>query len=135
MPLMNWNDNLSVGVSAMDNQHKVLMDLINSLNEAMGMGKGRDEMSKTIAGLKEYTQKHFAEEEAYLERFNYPDLAIQKAAHKQFVDKIIALEEEVQANKVGTALAAMQFLRTWLTDHIMGKDKKYGPLFNQNGIH
>ena len=135
MSLLNWSDDLSVGVRAMDDQHKVLVNLINELHEAMRTGQGQDAMAKIVTGLKEYTQKHFVEEEAHMERFKSPDLQEQRREHNQFVKKILDLELDVREGKLGTSMQAMTYMKTWLTGHIAGKDKKYAPLFNANGMN
>lgn len=40
MPLIQWNESLSVGVVEIDRQHRKLVELINDLNNAMRQGKG-----------------------------------------------------------------------------------------------
>ncbi|MGB9912684.1 MAG: hemerythrin, partial [Candidatus Kapaibacteriota bacterium] len=46
MAFIEWNDNYSVGVSIIDNQHKQLIRIINELHEGMGTGKGKDVLGK-----------------------------------------------------------------------------------------
>lgn len=38
MPLIEWNDSFSVKIDSIDEQHKKLVDLLNSLNEEMVQG-------------------------------------------------------------------------------------------------
>ena len=37
-----WKPEFSVGVAALDNQHKRLIASVNTLNEAMTVGRGQD---------------------------------------------------------------------------------------------
>jgi hemerythrin len=39
MALITWGSTLEVGVSAIDTQHKKLVDMVNALNDAMTQGK------------------------------------------------------------------------------------------------
>ncbi|MGI6102630.1 MAG: hypothetical protein ACOYET_09155 [Bacillota bacterium] len=41
MALIQWSDELSVGVRELDAQHQRLIQMINELNEAMLQGKAR----------------------------------------------------------------------------------------------
>jgi len=45
------------------------------------------------------------------------------------------LREKFKAGKMMLGLETMQFLRSWLVDHIQGMDKAYGPHLRANGIH
>ncbi|MCC6132451.1 MAG: hemerythrin, partial [Acidobacteria bacterium] len=55
MSLITWSDELSVGVSAFDNQHKRLVALINELHDAMSAGKGSKVLGKILSELADYT--------------------------------------------------------------------------------
>ena len=46
MALITWNDTLSVNVEEIDQQHRTLIAMINELNEAMKLGKGKDVLGK-----------------------------------------------------------------------------------------
>ena len=72
MALLDWNSSLSVDVSAMDEEHKKLITLVNNLNEAMKQGKTKDEMDKVFNELARYTQTHFASEERWMQQVGYP---------------------------------------------------------------
>ena len=69
MPLIQWDDSLRVNIAEIDAQHRKLVGMINELNEAMRMGKGKEILGKTVQGLIEYTQTHFQTEEKYFEKF------------------------------------------------------------------
>jgi hemerythrin len=59
MALITWNDSLSVKVAEIDEQHKKLIAMINELNDAMRLGKGKDVLGKIVNGLVTYTTTHF----------------------------------------------------------------------------
>lgn len=133
MALIEWGNNLSVGVGEMDEQHKKLIKMINDLHDAMKSGKGKEATIKVITELTNYTQTHFSKEEKYMAQFNYPDLDKQKAAHSAFIRKLNDIKKSVQDGQ-NVTIDFMKFLNSWLTEHIVGMDKKYSALFNQNDL-
>ncbi|NLO90585.1 MAG: hemerythrin family protein [Elusimicrobia bacterium] len=133
MPLIVWDQSLSVGVEVFDGHHKKLVDLINTLNDAMGQGKGRDVVGATLDELVRYTQYHFSEEEKLMAAKAYPSLAAHKAEHKALTQKALDLAAQHKAGHIAITVPVLHFLRDWLTNHIKGTDKKYGPYLSPNG--
>ena len=48
MALIEWNESFSVGVKAMDDQHKGLANALNDLHAAMKAGRAKDLIRKDI---------------------------------------------------------------------------------------
>ena len=48
---LNWDNNLSTGISSIDDQHKEILNRINQLLVAMKNGKGKDEALKALSVL------------------------------------------------------------------------------------
>ncbi len=71
---MMWNDNLKIGVSLIDSEHKELCDRIDRLLAACSQGKGSAEISETVDFLQEYTIKHFGDEERLQRSFRLPEV-------------------------------------------------------------
>lgn len=42
MAFISWNDRIKVGIKEIDDQHKVLIDYINQLYDAMKARKGKE---------------------------------------------------------------------------------------------
>lgn len=109
----------------MDNDHKILLGMINKLHEAMTAGKSKEVMSQLITELKKYTMTHFSSEETHLAHINHPHLPEQKQQHAMFSSKITEFEKEYSAGNMVLAVKIMPFLNDWLLGHIMQVDKKY----------
>ena len=135
MALFVWNEKYSVGVREMDTQHKVLVDIINELYQAMQENRSKEIVGPIISKLVNYTKTHFTNEERYMEKYGYPELASQKREHIAFVDKITGYKNDFEAGKVAMTVGMTSFLKDWLINHISGIDKKYGPFFNEKGLH
>ena len=87
-----------------------------------------DEIMRLLVKLKDYTQFHFADEEMLMEKMHYPELAAQKRAHTAFVERLVEIDlselDDMDNNQQTYLLELIQFLLGWLSNHIIGMDKK-----------
>jgi hemerythrin len=134
MTVFTWSDEYSVQVTEMDDQHKVLFDLINQLHQAMMNGKGNDTLAPVLHGLKEYALSHFTAEEKYMDMIRFSGLAEQKKEHQGFILKVEEYERQLTEGKLGLSINVLTFLRDWLIQHIRVSDKKYAEAFHHHGI-
>lgn len=132
--LMTWTDDLSVGIRLVDEQHKVLLGLINELHAAMRARKSDAVLISVVERLKEYTVKHFGQEEEYFDRYGYPETTHHKELHRKLVQQVLEFEAALKSGKAKVTMEIMRFLKDWLVGHIMGQDKKYAPFLNEKGI-
>jgi hemerythrin-like metal-binding protein len=128
-PIFPWLEKYSVGISQIDAQHQGLVRLINELHAAMGAGHGKDAVGKILDELVRYTQSHFSYEETLLKQRGYSKFAAHQAIHKTLTAQVVDLREKYRANKLTLTLQVMQFLKSWLGDHIMGHDHQYAAEF------
>ena len=126
MSVIVWSEKLSVGIESIDEQHKVLIGLINSLNTAMANGEANMMIGNILLKLTDYTRFHFTYEEDLFELHGYPNSVQHKLQHQKLVKQISALKEDYESDITGSiGLEIMQFLKTWLTKHIMKTDMEY----------
>ena len=69
-----WDDSIALGIPAIDNQHKLLIGWVNTLNEAIISGDGHEKVGEIIVNLISYVTVHFNDEERLLLSCKYPDL-------------------------------------------------------------
>ncbi len=134
MPLVAWDDKLSVKVAMIDNQHKKWLDMINDLHEAMRSGKGNDIMGKILKGLLDYTRTHFSTEEQLFQQYSYPDAPAHVDQHKAFIKKIEQIKTDFDSGSMGLSIKVMTLLKDWLVNHIKTVDQKYSDFFNEQGL-
>jgi len=134
LPLLEWDDSYSVNVLKIDTQHKRLISIVNELNDAMAEGRGKDILSNTLARLINYTKEHFRDEEQLMSDQGYPDFKKHQAEHIRLTEQVIQFQKEYEDGSIAITIKMMRFLRDWLSNHIKGTDKKYGPYLNERGI-
>jgi hemerythrin-like metal-binding protein len=123
-----------VKVAKCDQQHMRLFDIINQLADAMRMGKGQDVVNQVVTDLLDYTNTHFQEEEALLQKANYPQLEAHQEMHRIFVKKVQSLQSQAQMGKRVNAAQLLSLIRDWLVNHIQKADKRYSAHLNAAGI-
>lgn len=134
MPIMQWDDSLSVGVTSIDAQHKTLLKHLNDLADAMSQGKAKDSLMFILRQLVAYTQMHFSTEEKYMTQWGFPELEGHKLEHQAFVEQVAKFQEDFRAGKVLLSVQVLNFLKDWVSNHIRETDKNYGPFFNAHGL-
>lgn len=126
MPLLEWTDDLKIGVDEVDRQHRHLVDILNRLHDAMQAGGKARDVARVVSDLASYTRYHFAAEERLMEAARYPELASHKQKHAAMVAQVEAFSEEVMSGKATVTMKLMQFLKDWLSKHILETDKRFG---------
>lgn len=135
MPVISWNDNLSVGIATIDGQHKSLIEVLNDFGDAVIAGQSSDRMSKTLKSLTDYTVFHFQAEEKLMQQYGYPDLAEHKKEHEEFILKVNDLNAKFSQGNLSLSMSVLNFLLDWVKNHIRQTDKKYTDFFKRHGVN
>lgn len=136
MPLMTWTEEMSVGVKALDDDHKKLVALLNELHEGILSGEPKPVLERVIERLVEYTIYHFGREEKLFTDAGFPAATEHKREHELLSRRARNLQSRFECGQsTQLSLEAMNFLKIWLTGHIMGNDKEYVPYLKAKGIH
>jgi len=126
MACIRWNENLSVGIAQMDQQHKKLVDMVNRLYDAMNQGKGNETAASILGELVNYTKIHFAAEEQLMQKHHFPNFIAHKKIHDELTNKAVDLNQKIKNGEMVMAVSLSIFLKDWLQNHIMKEDKQYG---------
>lgn len=133
MILVEWNDGLSVGIQEIDEQHKVLVNLVNDMHTAISEHNGREASVKILQKLVDYTRIHFAVEESLMRLFDYPAYETHKAQHEELLKTVVDLQVKVNGGDA-ISFQLMHFMKMWLTQHILDSDKEYTQHFINHGV-
>ena len=121
------------GIELIDDEHRQLFALVNEVHKLVNdefIFDKYDEIMHILIELKNYTEMHFCDEEAYMEKINYADLDAQRRAHNAFIDKLVDINyeelESLDNNQQEYLLDVLDFLAKWLINHILKMDKLIG---------
>jgi hemerythrin-like metal-binding protein len=126
MAALDWGPSYQLGIPLIDEQHRRLFALFNTLLLAMKSGKGKAVLVETLASLAAYTREHFADEERLLKQSAYPELAEHQRAHGVLLRKVDELVEGSRKGEFMT-IEVLNFVARWLAHHIGEIDRAYVP--------
>jgi len=134
MALLTWSTQYSVGVKAIDKQHEGLVNSLNDLHAAMISGQAKIVTGPLLHKLVAYTRDHFAAEEGMMSAARFPKLAEHKLLHRNLTEQVEEFVARFEDGESTLSVPLMNFLRDWLTTHMLKEDKEYGPFLNRHGI-
>ncbi len=129
MSYYQWDASLDIGVEAMNEEHKVLIEHMNAVYDQNAAQVSKEELGSSIQALFDYVIKHFADEEAYMASIDFAGLETHRQLHDNLLTELKRHIEDFansDANQVSEQF--IMFLKLWLTTHIRGIDMKYGNL-------
>ena len=125
---MAWNESYRVGNALLDSDHRILIDLLDQLHDAMETGQSRDVIGSVISVLAEYVEHHFRREEAIMAEVGFPDLDVHSQQHRDLERRVIEVRDRYRAGERGAlGQEVVELLKNWLTEHILVADNSYKP--------
>lgn len=122
---IEWSDELSVGIDAIDRQHRMLVECINRLSEANARGRSSAVIAALLGDLADYAHEHFRFEERLLEQHGWPKAPDHALAHRAFEGQVHEFSRRLGAGERSLATPLLMFLVEWLTEHILIDDIAY----------
>lgn len=138
--MIKWNEKFSCGIEVFDNQHKKLFEIIEELFQEVLKQKesqqdNYDIINNIIDELKTYTLEHFKGEEEKMREYGYPDLLFHRIEHKNFIEKVQDLtKKDIDSDQIGITLEIVDFIATWIENHIMKTDMQYSQFLRAQGM-
>ena len=124
MALLQWKDQYSVGIEAVDHEHRELIDLINKLHDKMSAHGGKPAIEAFFGDLFKGISAHFALEERFMRERKYDELAQHKHDHERLLDEIRDIMDDfVEHEEVTTAEFATR-LEAWFGRHFETHDAR-----------
>jgi hemerythrin len=125
--LLQWQEEYSVGVKELDDQHQNLLNIINSLLSEKEDEFDQNKLSIAISAMIHHAYIHFATEEQYLAQANYPDFKPHVLDHVGFIMKTLELSLKVKDGTRENRLELLSYLKNWYSSHVLGIDRQYIP--------
>jgi hemerythrin-like metal-binding protein len=131
---VDWLPEYSVEVAEIDEQHKKFVLLINDLYDAVEIGCVDITLGDTIEQLLAYADYHFATEEKYFDKFDYAKAGEHRLIHMQFRETVQGFHDHYPGKELECSKKIMEFMKNWLTNHIITKDHEYSACFHEHGL-
>lgn len=129
MRLLDWKDEYSVGIEAVDHEHKELIALINRLHAQLESADAKLTVPAFFGDLLKAIGAHFALEEKFMREHSYGRLDRHKADHERLLDELRdimdAFDHAVDVDSVDLA----DRLDVWFSRHFRTHDAELHQLF------
>jgi hemerythrin len=124
MTLLQWKDQYSVGIEAVDYEHKELIDLINRLYAEFAKAGADSSVEAFFGDLLKGISLHFALEERFMRERSYDQLAQHKADHERLLDELRdMMDEDLGADGMSRS-DLTQRLDAWFSRHFETHDAR-----------
>jgi hemerythrin len=118
-----------VGIEQVDREHRRLFEIAGRVHDGLLLADSDaafDSARAAVAELLDYTETHFASEEALMAAAGFPDLAAHQALHRALMAQARDMEMRVELGERQVPVELNRFITRWLIDHIEANDKKFG---------
>ncbi len=133
MPIV-WRNKMSIGEPMIDSDHKQLIELLNSYEDAVN-SRDLALLKSTFAGLLKYTETHFNREESLMQAIHYKGYQDHHEAHLDLIDELHTFHKQIMSKTGHIDLPEVsRFLHDWLVNHVLNEDMKLKPLL-ESGMH
>jgi hemerythrin-like metal-binding protein len=132
---LTWNDDMSVGIPEIDEDHKQFIVLINDLNRSMTEGMRPEEIKNKLQLVLDDTDRHFGHEEKLLRERLYPDADAHAKIHAQALKVLQTIKEKFIPYGLDSGwLNAGLMIKGILVDHILTEDMKYAEYYRNSKL-
>ncbi len=122
---IEWGEKFLTNIKKIDEQHKILVDIINKLHYDIIIKKDASLFNELLMDLKIYTINHFSTEEKLLKKYNYPSEKEHIEEHQKFINKISENLFDASSDNLAKAYRLAEFLKEWIINHVLVYDMEY----------
>ena len=122
MNLIEWNEDLILGVPEIDKEHKLLVDRVNEIVRHANNNSLNYVADEAVADLIYATRRHFEHEEEMMEDADYQDREIHMAVHKKLMVDLGDKADILTLDSGSDSMKTVEYFKDWLIDHIKKED-------------
>lgn len=124
MGLLHWEERYSVGIEAVDHEHRELVDLINRLFEEARSRGSKVAVLGFFGDLFKAISAHFALEERVMQERGYDQLTQHKNDHERLLDEIRDIMEDYEMTDLFDEQLLALRLDAWFSRHFETHDAR-----------
>src|SRR5262245_32090012 len=122
MGLLQWNHRYSVGVDAVDHEHRELIELINRLFDEAATQGTKPAVVAFFGDLLRGISAHFALEERFMRDHRYDQLAQHKSDHERLLDELRDMMDDFETGDDADRVRLAHRLDAWFSRHFETHD-------------
>jgi len=129
MPLIDWSDSLALGQPVMDDTHREFVERLNCLGAA--------DDADLLARLDEFiahTEAHFGQEEAWMERMQFPPLGCHRTEHEGVLEIMREVRNRVAAGEPRYGPVLARAMAEWFPNHAQTMDAMLAEFIQATGF-
>ena len=129
---LNWHESYNCGESTIDQEHRKLFELANTLIEAsFARHENPQRFDTTLEELLIHVVRHFADEEEILMQHSYVDLEAHAHAHKKIIEHALQLRDKAVAGSVTVGELVSFLAEEVVAQHLLKTDRQFYSLFEK----
>lgn len=117
-----WLEEYKIGDDTIDRQHEYLFDLANQIVDP---DNDEQKTHHNVMALFHYVREHFKDEEALMKQCDFSGYKAHVKEHEMLTTKLTDIGTGIISGEINSS-SVMEFMRSWLLEHILGKDIVFG---------
>ena len=123
--------NLTLGSEQIDNEHKVFVEIIGRIHDAVLKEKSINDIKRLIRELETYAVFHFVSEENIMIDSEFPELEEHKKEHEKLIETRDNKIKKIISREVNPD-TLVYFLVNWFVEHTTNRDPKLAKHLRHN---
>ena len=124
MSLIEWDENYSIGVAAVDHEHRELIGLVNEAHDRLMRPGAADAVMDFLGEIFARISAHFALEEQIMRARNYDHYDEHKTDHERLLDEIRDIMDDYEDGESFSETLLAQQRQAWFTGHFRSHDAR-----------
>jgi len=126
MGIIEWSEDLGLGIDEIDRDHIMWIDMYNALYRAAQAGADKSTLLMNFDEIVSHTRFHFVNEDAFMDEKGFEGAREHKAEHAKMLRQMKELRQGLQEAKTQEAtIETVIVLRDWLLQHILESDREF----------
>ena len=124
MVLVEWKEEFSLGVPAIDYEHRELIELLNALHAHLSDRNSATAVIDFLGDIYAKIGAHFALEEKLMRERNYDHYEEHKADHERLLEEILDIMDDYETDGILDDNTLSNRLSDWFTIHFKTHDAR-----------
>ncbi|WP_289054391.1 bacteriohemerythrin [Carboxylicivirga marina] len=114
---ISWDKGWDIGIKRIDFEHRIFLELIDSLRNEIVRKSKWDVISRIIREIEKYAEFHFISEENLMESIGYPQYLNHQEAHFVLLERL-----NIAKHKLEDLSKLVEFIYQWFIEHTLKED-------------